>query len=79
MKQITWSTANLTGETPKSVKMFYRILMLLSSAWGFASVGNMLPGIPEHVALMVNNWLLIGNFAFYNFCQMFGYAEKTEQ
>lgn len=76
MKQLTFKASNLKADTPKSIKTIYRLVMLLSSIWGFASIGGLFPQISEHTMVQINAWVTIGNFAFYQFCQMFGYSSE---
>lgn len=76
MKPIQFGTkAALKASTPKSIKAIYRLVMLLSSIWGFASITGQVTGISEHTMATINAWLPIANYAIYQFCQMFGYAE----
>lgn len=73
--ELKFGNAGLKGETPKTVKTIYRAVMLLSTLW----VMTIQPQIhfSEHTQALINQWIVVGNGAFYTVCQFFGWA-KTE-
>lgn len=67
------SVAGLQGETPKFVKLIYRILATVFLIWGIAQ--GVFPEIPEHVASVINRLGVIFLPVVYAICQTFGWKK----
>lgn len=70
---LAFGAKGLKGNTPKSLKTIYRVLMGLTAIW--ALIQPQFPEIPEHAASVINRLCLIGGPVFYAVCQMFGWTK----
>ena len=65
--------AALSGNTPKGMKVTYRILMGVVGVWGIVS--PQFPEIPAATAHLIDRLCIIGLPTFYMVCQMFGWTK----
>lgn len=73
-KVIGFGTSDaLKAETPKQIKLVYRVVMLLSSI--FTVITLVYPEIPAHIQLHSLKAITVGNGVLYIICQQFGWVE----
>lgn len=72
MADLTFGLDQMGKETPKSIKLIYRLTMFFSAMWAFFTMSKFCT-ISDHANAQVLALLGLINFGIYNFCQCFGF------
>ncbi len=75
MPEIKVGMQGLSHPTPQVIKAIYRAIGLASAIWVMVIQPQF--HLPEHIQMLVDKWLLVGNTLIYTLCQFFGWQKPT--